>query len=184
MSIATFPSSCDFLSGETPFAAEMDERPATECPEVLCVWESREMPGLIQLGRLSEPPETAEWTLQSMTGQSRFRVTYYVAAANLAVVEEQVRAALAEDEIKQQEGFYYTPRRFAIRAIEEITGKSGRTVNLGFRRARKAGCWAMAASLLLPLFGAIFFHATHKEAPAQKPAFHVGAARLAVNLPR
>jgi hypothetical protein len=42
----------------------------------------------------------------------------------------------------------------------------------------------MAASLLLPVFGAIFLHATHKQAPVAKPAFHVGGARLAVNLPR
>lgn len=173
-------SSVGHAFGEnTEFRAE-----TAAAPEYLCVWESRAMPGIIHLSRLSEAPETAEWTLASLSGESHFRVTYYVQAADLEEVEEQVREALAEDEIKNQDGFYFTPRRFAIRAIEEATGRGAKAVNLGFRRARKSGIWAMAASILLPIIGTgLFLHATHKAPPLQKPAFRVGS-RLAVNLPR
>ena len=146
------------------FAPEIPAQVAEVLPtECVCVWESPGMPGIIQIGRTAEGASAAAWVLASPTGEAHFRVTYFLRSADAEGVEQRLRAALESDGIRHHEGFYFTPRRFAIQLLEQEARLGGVAVNVSGRRAQMRALRALAAVMVLAATGAgMVWHAPVK----------------------
>lgn len=74
---------------------------------------SRTMPGFVQLSTSTDDPNGRRWSLQTMSGVTRFRCVYAVPTGNTAALAARFREVLLADEVPHHDAFFHMPARFA-----------------------------------------------------------------------
>jgi hypothetical protein len=74
---------------------------------------SRTMPGFVQLATSNDDPSGRRWSLETMSGVTRFRCVCAVPTGNTAALAERFREVLLADKIPHHDEFFHMPARFA-----------------------------------------------------------------------
>jgi hypothetical protein len=76
------------------------------------------MPGFVQLATSTDDPRGRRWSLETMSGVTRFRCVCAVPTGNPAALAERFREVLLADKIPHHDEFFHMPARFAQQILE------------------------------------------------------------------
>jgi hypothetical protein len=79
---------------------------------------SRTMPGFVQLATSTNDPSGRRWSLETMSGVTRFRCVCAVPTGNAAGLAARFRKVLLADKIPHHDEFFHMPARFAQQILE------------------------------------------------------------------
>lgn len=71
------------------------------------------MPGFVQLATSADDPSGRRWSLQTMSGVTRFRCVYAVPTGDTAALSARFREILLLDEVPNHDEFFRMPARYA-----------------------------------------------------------------------
>ena len=182
----TLPAWLAFFAGsETPAVetrAASRARTAEPDPGYVYLSASRGMPGFVQVDTSVDDPRDLTWSLQTMSGVTRFRNVYAVRTSDRGALLERFRKAVLFDQIPHHSDLFKIRLRFAknILEVESRAFPSNDPMPVRDHRAANVITTTLALAIALPL--AIFgFHpsATKQAALPQAVACQVAAPQPA-----